>query len=225
MKTIITSIILNILIATSLFATGPSFIKSEMNPVAVNSRGDVLCYTRFQKNEMGAHRPMPIVYGYCILTQDTIIHYTMTVLDWDDKNENVDVWQAQYNMWQSIYNGPFKEKYILESVLEEYGFTTGGVDSYKVDKIMSLPKFNETYGINLSKTRQKALFGGISLNDYSQQQNKVRVLYNFGNIIILQNIQNENDDEYYGSYFTYINTLLGIPYEINKVTGIIFRST
>ena len=222
MKTVLSLIILNLILISSVYATGPSFIESEMNPVAVNSRGDVLCYTRFQRNEMGAHRPMPIVYGYCILTQDTIIHYTMNVLEWDDDNVDIESYNAQYKLWESIYSGAFKEKYLPSSIREQYDFVEGGVDIYKVDKVMSLAEFEEMKGIDLRKTRQKALFGGFSKNDYRERGNKVKVLFDFGNIVVLQNNIIE-DQEDYGSVFNYINYLFqDIGYEWNTVTGVVF---
>ena len=187
MRIIISLIFLSLLSICPVYATGPSYINSEMNPVAVNTRGDVLCYTRFVRNEMGAHHPMPIVYGYCILTQDTIIHYTMKVLEWDDENTVLEDYEAEQKLWEAIYKGSFKEKYLTSAVREKYKFESGGVAAYKTDKMMSLSEFKEKKGIDLRKTRQKALFGGVSKNNYSQHGNKVYVRYDFGNVIILQN--------------------------------------
>ena len=87
---------------------------------------------------------------------------------------------------------------------------------------MTISEFNKMTDINLLETHQKALFGAVSINDYSQQGNKVHVLYDFGNIIVLQNNIIE-DNEIYGSVFSYPNhSFIDIGYEYNTVTGVIF---
>lgn len=224
MKNILSFIVVNILLVSSVYATGPSYIQSTMNPVAVNSKGDVLCYTRYVKNEMGAHYPMPIVYGYCILTQDTIIHYTMHVLKWDEENEDLEAYSARHKLWESVYKGRFKKKYLTEAIREQYNFGEEGVARYKVSKTMPLTEFNTMTGVDLMKTRQKALFGAVSKNDYSQHGKKVHVLYDFGNVVVLQNSSVE-DEENYGSIFNYINYLFpNVGYEYNTVTGVVFTN-
>lgn len=220
MKTIVTLITLNLLFISSIYATGPSYIFSEMRPVAINNNGDVLCYTRFERNEMGARMPMPRVYGYCILTQDTIIHYTMKVLEWDDNN--FEAYETDFNLWESIYKGSFKEKYLTDFVREKYKFKTSGVGEYKINKTTSISEFNKSKSIDINKIRQKALFGGLSENNYSQQNNKVHVLYDFGSIVVFQNNILE-DEENYGSVFNYVNYMFpDIGYEENRVTGVLF---
>jgi len=195
-----------------------------MTPVAINNKGDVLCYTRFVKNEMGARFPMPISYGYCILTQDTIIQYTMKVLEWDDKDTDMEAYNAEYKLWESIFKGPFRERYLVKAVREKYGFTEAGVNDYKVNKTMSVADFNKMKNINLYKTRQKALLGVVSKNNYSQQKNKVHVLYDFGNIVLLQNNILETE-EIFGSKFNYINSyFVDVGYEESKITGVIFTN-
>jgi hypothetical protein len=222
MKILMLLIFSNLIPVLSSHATGPSYIESEMRPVAINKRGDVLCYTRYTKNEMGAGHPMPIVYGYCVLTQDTIIHYTMKILWWDEDKTGIETYFAEYDLWESIYKGKFKEKYLINSVREQYAFTDAGVESHRIDKIMPVPEFNEKKGIDLRKVRQKALFGAVSKNNYSQQGDKVRVLYDFGNVLVLQNNIVEDKNEY-GSVFNYINHLYkDLGYDYNTVTGVVF---
>jgi len=225
MKRFLSLIILSLMLMPSLYATGPSYIESEMRPITMNEQGDILCYTRFTKNDMGAGMIMPIIYGYCILTKDTIIHYTMKVLEWDENsNVTMDTYNAERNLWDNIYyKGRFREKYLISSVREQYNFTDDKIGNYKVDKTMSLLDFNKLKDIDIRKTRQKALYGVVSKNNYSKQGNRIHLLYDFGNIIILQNSIEESEKDC-GSAFNYVNKdpHEGGVYSYSTVTGVLF---
>lgn len=208
-----------------IHATGPSYIESEMRPVALNDRGDILCYTRFTKNESGGGMIMPIVYGYCILTQDTIINYTMKVLEWDeDSSISIEAYNAERDLWDNMYyKGSFREEYLISLVREEYSFTGDKLGDFKVNKTMPLLDFNKLKNIDIRNMRQKALYGAVSKNNYSKQHNRINVLYDFGNIVILENNIEESEKDC-GSAFNYINK---DPYEggifsYSRVTGVLF---
>ena len=57
---------------TAIYATGPSYIESEIRPISVNEKGEVLCRTRFVKNPTGAQTLMDVEYGLCVLTKNRI---------------------------------------------------------------------------------------------------------------------------------------------------------
>jgi len=209
-------------------ATGPSYIYSEMRPVAINDSGDVLCYTRFEDNEMGMSWPVPVTYGYRILSHgggmtDYTIHellWSDMDADWDD--EYMDNYQEERDRWQSIFEGEFNEKYLLPSDREKYGFSSEGIEAYRVDCVMPLSEFR----FDLFAVTQSAVGGGFSTNDYSKHGDKIHVLYDFGHIVILQNVVHYDpvEMESVGSSFDYVNSLFpGSDYDVSIVTGVVFK--
>lgn len=81
MKKYILILFIAIITTNLTFATGPSYIDSIINPIAINDNGDVLCRTLYVENQMGGYGYMDQYYGLCILTKDSIIEYPVFNLD------------------------------------------------------------------------------------------------------------------------------------------------
>lgn len=205
-------------------ATGPSYILSEMRPVAVNDRGDVLCHTRFEQNPTGSYTWMSVVYGYAILTPDTIRHYTLNVLDYDSYSETDDEYMVKRKKWESIFEGPFRERYLLPEIQAEFGFTPEGLDAFRVDRTISVSEFNTLKNTDLHQLRQQALFGGLSRNNYAEYADRVHILYDFGHIVVLHNRFEESAEHDKGSTFNYTYPWGDerMDYDYSIVTGVLF---
>ena len=230
-------VVLILFITISAFATGPSYIYSEMNPVSVNEKGEVLCRTRFLKNDMGGHWFQHVEYGLCVLSKGKVIEYKTKILDPkylapDDSNPDrtkKEVTEKEYNDLQKHWDWIFKTGLNFEKlskqqqkICDEYGFKENNADKYKVDKLYSKETLEKERNIDLRKQKQLALKKGRS-TEYTDT-NKVKVLYDFGKIIILDNNFHEMADDA-GAEFDYKNPLFvndNIGYEYYSITGVLF---
>ncbi|WP_075341933.1 hypothetical protein [Tenacibaculum agarivorans] len=218
--------------------TGPSTIESEIQPIAINKKGEILCKTRFTKNEMGAYSPMKITYGFCIISNGKIIEFTTKVLD-VDYNEAVsyEPFFKEAKYWDNIFFSKTTpkqlhqiKKYILK---DKYDFTSINADSFRVDRLFSISEFEKSKDISLKSEKQKALHGAHSTKYFNDQ--KVHVLYDFGNILILKNTSSSDSNESeieIGANFNYYNSLnttinekgkkISFGFDISEVTGVLF---
>lgn len=215
----------------SLSATGPSSIRSEINPVSVNDKGEVLCRTRFEKNETGAYRTMDIEYGFCILSGDSVIQITTTVLNGAAYPDH-ETFSQHRDYRDSVFKSCFDIRAMsrAEHMLErEYGFKECNVKAFEKNMTVTLQEFRNETRTDLQEVSQKALHGakGVFKNDLTAD--KVNIVYNFGHIIIINNIIEE--DNYSGAEFDYPNPSLshieGIEpgsnlYDNCKITGVLF---
>ncbi|WP_271766034.1 hypothetical protein [Aquimarina algiphila] len=224
---------INILLIMTVFLfssmmnlTGPSSIASEINPISINENGEILCKTRFTKNQMGGYSPMRVEYGFCILSKDTIIQFRGKVL------EDNEAYYEQLKYWDDIFKSEINEEQLNElnkEVLKnEYNFSSCNANSFKVDKTMPISEFETNKKINLKDSRQKALHGASSTSYYDEK--KVHLLYDFGHILLLNNINDDNDEEELslGSDFDYYNPWVNeegkevnIGFDISLVTGVL----
>lgn len=222
MKTLFT---LTFLLAISLsYATGPSYVRSKIIPIAMNDHGEILCKTRYEENGMGAHAAIRVTFGFCIITEDTLISYPGVELDPDDYDYNDEKFFKQLDFWDNIFTSQTSErrlKSILTDVLkDEYRFEQCNAENYRKDKFYSLIQFKEAFGIDLNTQRQKALRGATSR---SYQQDKVKLLYQLGNIFFFDNYHTYEEEEGYGAYFNYNNPFMDYDedeeYDAYYVTG------
>jgi len=218
--------------------TGPSTIESEILPIAINKKGEILCKTRFTKNEMGAYSPMKITYGFCIISNGNIIEFTTKVLD-VNYNEVVsyEPFFKEAKYWDNIFYSKINPKQfhqIKKHLLKgKYNFTLINADSFRVDKLFSISEFEKSKNISLKSEKQKALHGAHSTKYFNAQ--KVHVLYDFGNIVILNNTSSSDSNESeieIGANFNYYNSLnttinekgkrVSFGFDISTVTGVLF---
>ena len=230
MKTqLFTSLLLSIFSPLSVFATGPSYVYAEMNPVSVNDNGEILCRTRFVKNDMGARWYDKIEYGLCIISNGKIIEYKTKVLnnlikdDISDEGITGEEYMKLMAHWDWIYktgldfNNLSKQQ---KQICEQYGFKENNTEKFRINKKMRFADFEKERNINLKHNRQLALKGAKSIS-YSNR--RVHILYDFGNIIIFTNAYSENPETDAGASFSYVNPLLGgMEYEYYRITGALF---
>lgn len=206
-----------------IYATGPSYINSEIRPISINEKGEVLCRTRFQKNPMGNHDYMDIEYGLCVLTKDAILPLSVHILSYYADSLDGDTYMQRRHLYDSIFTTVcFNSDVILElkqlSLRNKYDFKECNISLYEKNIKLSLSEFKRINHINLLKIPQHALHGGLG---YYKENKDINILYDFGNIIITQNIMEEVEQT--GAIFDYLVPLFGgIEYELSKITGVIF---
>lgn len=233
-RSFITNILFFLLIIfpLSVSATGPSYLYAEINPVSVNEKGEVLCRTRFIKNDTGGHWYNRVEYGLCVITDGKIIEYKTKILDPQIIDEESDgssgkITGEEYlkllGHWDWIYktgldfNNLSKQQ---QNICDQYGFRENNAARYRVNKKKSVADFEDERGIDLMKKRQLALKEAKSVS-YGNKQ--VYILYDFGDMLILENAYSEDPQNDAGAAFSYINPLFGgLEYEYYKIVGVLF---
>ena len=218
--------------ASTVHATGPSYVNSEMNPVSVNEKGEILCRTRFVINDMGSHWYDRVEYGLCIISNGEIKEYLTKILDpsiVDDNTERPkdkitgDEYIKLMNHWDWIFKTGFdfdKLSKQQKRICEEYEFKENNAGKYKVDKKIKLADFEKERNIDLSKNKQLALKKAKSI---SYEDRQLHILYDFGDVLILNNIYREDPEIDAGASFSYISPFFGgIEYEYYRITGSLF---
>lgn len=221
-----------------LLATGPSYIYSEIRPISINEQGDVLCRTRFLKNDMGSHWYDLIEYGLCVLTDGKIIEFNTKKLDskWiqvegktpdPNKISEQDYIKLQ-QYWDWLFDCSLNFEHldgIEKQICNKYGFKESNVYKYKVDRVQLVSAFRREKKINLQNLKQQALRDAYS--ESFSDSDKINILYDFGSIVILHN--QFDDDKVIGSEFSYTNPLFenvtDLKYDYFRITGVLFLNT
>ncbi|HZH88901.1 MAG TPA: hypothetical protein VFD78_06940 [Chitinophagaceae bacterium] len=203
-------------------ATGPSHMSSIIQPISINSDGVILCKTKFEQNYMGAHRVMPIQYGWALVfPEGEIKEYLFYYFDTDSYKDETIIFK-HYEYLESIFKRNIDwdaPPVSLLPLIEEHGFCSNNVHKYIVDQEMDLVTFLERYKLSAEDLVQKTLQNHRSIELWEQ----IRVLYAFDKVIFLQNHVGFLDERKIGAefdfYFELYNDLLG--YEVFDITGII----
>jgi hypothetical protein len=210
------------------YASGPSSIQKEIHPVSVNANGDILCRTRMIDNPEGTFIPKLMEYGYCIISSDTVITFPYKQLDPDTKSdfEAFKQFRDHYDsvFWSCIDADRLND--VERMIYEKYQFKFCNADSGRVDQRFSVSDLEKLKNIHLEEFSQKSFDGSASKNWYLQ--NSIHILYDFGNILILNNVF-EYEGRATGTDFGdfYIKTdatgmKKKVDYEVRMVSGILF---
>ena len=207
--------------------TGPSSINSEIKPIAINEKGEILCKTRFTKNEMGGYSFMKVTYGFCIVSEDTIVQFDAKVLE--DSMFTEDTIYKVREYWDAIFHAKVTANQLDEirtEVLENaYNFSNCNADSFKIDKVYPFSVFEKNRNVKLLENEQMGLYGARSTDYY--EESKIHLLYDFGKILFLKNENNYEtpnlgaDFDYYNPWTDEDGKEVNIGYETSKVTGIL----
>jgi len=210
-------------IFSPLTATGPSYIKSEIKPISVNEKGEILCRTRFVKNPMGAHDYMDIEYGLAVITRHSIHPLFVDTLSFYTDSLDAETYLSRCHLYDSIYTTVGFNKDIVSvlnrlSIADKYNFIEDKVSKFEKNNTIERNEFEKLRDIDLSKAAQYSLHDG---KGYYKDNEYVHVMYDFGNVVILLNSIEE--EEQVGAVFDYINPLFGgIDYEYSFITGVLF---
>ena len=149
----------NILLLFSLipaftYATTLSYLDSDIKPISINEKGEILCKTRFAANLTGGGYPYDFVkYGFCVISADSMHYFKGITLDMVE-----DYTDEKFSFWEAIYTKASSKnqlKTIVTDVLKNtFTFSDLNTDKFKVDSLMSEEVFQQKYGIDVNKTRQ-----------------------------------------------------------------------
>lgn len=225
-------VLLSVLCCSMTTFTGPSWMDSGIIPISVNKKGEILCKTRFVQNHMGGHGPQTLKYGFCVISNDSIIQFTGRVLRHSYKTDSDgSKYYEQREYWDEIFRANTSQEQlndIVSTILEnQYTFTICNADSFKVDKLMSMAKFESEKQVNLDKNLQKSLYGAVS-TDYHKEK-RVHLEYDFGKICFLENKMDYDGRPCIGADFDYYNGWVdgegierNIGFDRATVTGVLF---
>lgn len=213
----------------SMIMTGPSSVESEIIPISINQKGQILCKTRFTKNVMGSYSPMRVEYGFCILTSDSIIEIRTKIIN-PDKFKKEEVYYKELNFWDKIFRMRTNKEQLnlikTQVFKNKHDFPSINVDKYKIDEKISISEFEKQKKISLKQRKQKALKNATSTEYHSK--NTLYILYDFGDIIILKNEVDFDEDIEIGAYFDYMipwtnqkGLTENINFDVNKIVGIL----
>ncbi len=223
-------ILLGMILYGNVCATGPSYIESKIIPISINEKGEILCRTRFSKNEMGSHAAKKITYGYCVITAGSIIQYITQEIEPDGFPDH-DTFSKSTDYWDSIFNSCFDKDHLSaigDRIKSQYHFDLCNISPYKIDTVQSISEFENNKKIDLSITPQLALNGAKSTDYYDNK--KIHILYDFGHVVILENMINVNNEyrDSKGADFDYFNPwtndegkTVNIGFETSEVTGVL----
>lgn len=221
---------LTLLTSALCLATGPSHIYEKMRPISINHRGDVLCRTMHQYNDMGAHYPMDIEYGFAVVKADTIIRQTAFTLQY--KSYPAVDYQKHRAYWDSIYYSPLtRPRNDAQSEIEldmcnAYNFEGSNVARFLVNDTLSIDQLKTKRKIDLTRTPLVSLHGSHSMATAETKDVEVVLTYDFGNIIFFENNITPMDDwqEYSFLPFDRLNPMLPYYYELAYITGVLVKN-
>lgn len=229
MKHAILFILISIIYVGTLSATGPSSIYSVLTPIAINSKGDVLCKTKYKENQTGGYGYMDVYYGLCVLTKKSIVEYPIFKLDAEtyDKMEvdpedgASDKYWALHDKWDDWFDNKTDRKTPEETkLIEKYSFNDFDMSKYLVADTISIDVFKEKYKTNLSSNKLRTLRKAHSLPPDEYTENMI-VSYVFDNKIICRSIF---DELHYGPNYDFKTIYFGgIGYDYYFIDGVLFK--
>lgn len=223
MKKLITIVILAFW-ASSVFATGPSFVNSRIKPISINDKGEILCITLFTKNEMGAHRGMPVEYGLCVLKDKQIDYYKVYQLKDEDISKDYEFYWKQYYKWDKTFERAgikVATNWFSDEFKSKYSFTENNVSQYKKNQTTTVKRLIKDKNIDVKTSFQLALQGEKGYFTDEEMEYEIRVVYDFGNILILNNMR--RDETEIGVQFNYYNWLFEeVGFEDYNIDGVLF---
>ncbi|MCD8102643.1 MAG: hypothetical protein LUE26_08790 [Alistipes sp.] len=224
----LTAVCVLLLVTSALFATGPSFIKAEINPVAVNDKGEVLCRTRYEANPMGSSTFVDIEYGFCILSHNTIIEPADRYVLKYSPLYDMEAYLEHRAHWDSVFASPLdtvKPTDAERMYIGRYGFNRSNAAEYSCVVTTTVGEFMRERGTDLSAEPQKALRGGTGRYlPGGERDPEVRLVYDFGNILVFRH-EESYEKQFPDSRFDYLNPIFGdeqVEYEISVVSGVLF---
>jgi len=131
-KTLLTLALL-LLTTLAIYATGPSNMAVIIEPISINSNGDVLCKASHYLNKEGALMQMPLTYSFLVIHVDRSIteyewYYLNTLgrYDWDAIEQELEKWSDIFDN-TNLANMPeedlvrIKEYNFLNVDMEQFG--------------------------------------------------------------------------------------------------------
>jgi len=195
-----------------------------IEPISINSNGDVLCKTSHYLNKEGAHMQMPLTYSFLVIHADrSITEYdwfylnTLGRYDWDAIEQELEKWDKIFEE-TSLENMPVD---VLDRI-KEYNFLNTQMEQYAFNRIVSSAQLSEEFGIPATDPQ-------ITIDSHHSDSSfsKVYVKYDFPHFILTRNRFNVNTVKKTGAefdyYYTHPSVKGNIGYEIYTIDAFMFR--
>lgn len=181
------------------FASGSSKIISNIEPLAINAEGDILCKALYSQNPSGARLPydVNVDLSLCIVKEGKI--HQLQILDQFKPNLKATDHEREsqtYNMIFEQYKSLefTKESSLLTRFYDDFiqqGFDTLILDEYRLSPRFSMHDFYEKWGKDYQSLKQVVLNGDGNLPELSEDFDRneplktVQLQYQIGNQIWL----------------------------------------
>lgn len=199
MRYILLTVIGLLLMSTNAgFASGPSMIFSKVEPLAINSKGDILCKSFYSQNPSGARSfyDTDAEVSLCIVKKGEIrLWQTLDQFKANQKSTNYESEAQAYNAISARYDQlEFSGKStLLEPHYEELvqqGFKALVLDKYRLEPHFSVNNFYEKWGYHYQNLEQVVLEGKsvpeiFADFDANKRLKTVELQYQIGNQIWL----------------------------------------
>jgi hypothetical protein len=224
MKRNITALLL--LMATGLFATGPSNMGLRIHPVSISHEGDVLARAYFYSNPMGAQMQMPISYSWVVFKKDgTIFQYLIHTVDTTDGRE-WPVIQRELDLWSNEFQKPADfsnpDPRLKDVLLRHPVFFENNTQQFAVNQEYSSEDFYTAHP-NLRGTKQRTLDAHSSVEDFQN----IKVLYDFPHFFLTENFQGYEDKV--GAAFDYSSSFSDLDeylaFEVYIIHAVLLKCT
>lgn len=176
-------------------ATGPSIIISELVPLAINEKGDVLCKSRYSENRTGSHSHTATNYGLCIVKNGQVNPIPESDIHFAPDFSSPDYDEEFLKMEQQFQAVSFASDDLLvedfyEDLLAE-GFREIVLQDYLIEPVFSIKSFNKRWHTDYLKQPQAVLYNRELPRVYGDYEEdtlflKVHQLYQIHNQIWLQ---------------------------------------
>lgn len=217
-----------------LYSTGLSSMRITINPLSINSNGDVLCKTKLIFNSLGSHDIIPIEYAFVLIKNNHQIiefpYYSFQPQNFaifENLTNNLNKNENYFNK-DIKWNNPPKS---IKEILIQYNFKSNNVSSYKKSNVLTTAELKNNYQLLSNSLIQFTLRNKVSTTNYAN--NKLLVLYDFPGFFIINNnynFYNSNDngtpEKDYGSTFNWLikyDSDQYISYDDFNIDGIIFK--
>lgn len=210
-----------ILVSQNLFATGPSYINIEIEPIAYSSEfGHVLCKTRRLENKSGGRYLPSEDFGWLIAKEngETIELKSTRFVGEYESESNLDEFETL-----KLFNKIYSSGMTLSMATAQYPetilplkFDTEELSRFKVNQVHSVNKEN----YEKENTNQYTLGGHYS----TEIPQFLHLTYYFGKIKFYKNYENRYSHNLrIGSYFNYTFPIGGytgkFPYDDFSIDG------
>lgn len=161
------------------FATGPSYVEANINPLAVSAEGAILYKFFTTKNSSGGHYPQPVQYGVGVFQDGSFHQLKETQLN---TNTLTDPEEAFYLAQNAALSTWFNARCSQDDLFTD--FKTCNLAPYSVKQTMSVKAFKAKYAIDLHQAKLHSL---MPAKFYAaDDESMVFVEYNFAKTMVLQ---------------------------------------
>ncbi len=207
------------------FATGPSYVKIKIRPIALVNQNMILCKTFYEINQEGAQAIVDVRFGLLLISPEGVFFQTETfhyVRDNYGQYGNDSIYEAHEKIFNADKitdeeNTFLKEFIYIESIEQ-------GLEKYFITESYSYIDFMNRY-------KMKDNFTQRTVNNYCSLKwspEKISIYFKYKNIVMIRNNNDESffDESKSGSNFNVPSWWGGRsdPYNSQNIDGIVITT-